>query len=77
MMDKGAGKNQIDKVLIPGRGLKIYVKNFIPKNGQKFEKQTLEQTAEPISELIEGNKADVELPYGSEICYCKAFLFSV
>ena len=31
----------IEKVLIPGRGLKIYVKNFIPKNAPKFENQTL------------------------------------
>ncbi len=50
----------IDKVLIPGRGLKIYVKNFIPKNGLNFEKQTLEHDRESISELIEGSKADVD-----------------
>ncbi|WP_026528293.1 DUF6017 domain-containing protein [Butyrivibrio sp. VCD2006] len=52
----------IDKVLIPGRGLKIYVKNFIPKNGQEFEKQTLEKEQEPISELIEGCKEAIDGP---------------
>ena len=60
ILKKLDGIGLIDKVLIPGRGLKIYVKNFIPKNGQEFEKQTLEQTKEPLSELIEGNKADVD-----------------
>ena len=31
----------IEKVKIPGRGTKIYVKNFISKNSQKFKNQTL------------------------------------
>lgn len=30
----------IEKVKIPGRGTKIYVKNFIPQNNQKFKNQT-------------------------------------
>ncbi|MCR5776351.1 MAG: replication initiator protein A [Lachnospiraceae bacterium] len=32
----------IEKVMIPGRTPKIYVKNFIPNNSQEFENQTSE-----------------------------------
>ena len=52
----------IEKVLIPGRGLKIYVKNFIPKNAPKFENQTLGKTEEVLSGMEESleNYGDYE-----------------
>ena len=48
----------IEKVLIPGRGLKIYVKNFIPKDAPKFENQTLGKTEELLSGM-EGNDREL------------------
>ena len=56
----------IEKVLIPGRGLKIYVKNFIPKDAPKFENQTLGRTEEFLSGM-EGN--DRELVDNSEVVH--------
>jgi len=47
----------IEKVLIPGRGLKIYVKNFIPKDMPKFENQTLEEKDRVIQGMVGDNKA--------------------
>ncbi len=46
----------IEKVLIPGRGLKIYVKNFIPKDAPKFENQTLGKAEEVLSGMEESNE---------------------
>ena len=48
----------IEKVLIPGRGLKIYVKNFIPKSAPKFENKTLGKTEELLSGM-EGNDREL------------------
>ena len=42
------GIGLIEKVLIPGRGLKIYVKNFIPKDAPKFENQTQGEKVVPV-----------------------------
>ncbi len=56
----------IEKVLIPGRGLKIYVKNFIPKSTPKFENQILGKAEELLSGM-EGNGR--ELVDNSEVAH--------
>ena len=50
----------IEKVLIPGRGLKIYVKNFIPKDAPKFENQTLEAPEMRVSGIEDNNREIVD-----------------
>lgn len=50
----------IEKVLIPGRGLKIYVKNFIPKNTPEFKNQTLGRTDEVLQGTTREDKVLVD-----------------
>ena len=50
----------IEKVLIPGRGLKIYVKNFISKDAPKFENQTLEEKEQVLQGMFGDNKELVD-----------------
>ena len=50
----------IEKVLIPGRGLKIYVKNFIPKETLKFENQTLEVSKRDVAGTVGADRENVD-----------------